>query len=216
MEFFFGRVLVSDAAVLRPQNEVSVCAWINYSTNQNNSRVVVKGRDNWETYLLWVNDDDELLFAINEDTPGPDDPNTHSVSEDALYMDDWVHIAGTYDGTLMKIFVNGEVVDESNDANGITLSQAQTVDDGLAIGGRPDSDDNTFNGIVDEVRVYDYALTEAEIAYIATDTTGHVPLVSIANIYDAESPGSKAVNLRDFAVMATDWLTPKEDWLWPD
>jgi hypothetical protein len=216
VEFFFGRVLVSDAAVLRPQNEVSVCAWINYSTNQNNSRVVVKGRDNWETYVLRVDDDDSLTFQINEDTPGPNEPNTYETKEDELYMDDWVHIAGTYDGTLMKIFVNGEVVDDTDDANGITLSQAQTVDDGLAIGGRADSDDNTFEGIVDEVRVYDYALTEAEVAYVALGPTGYRALVSIANVYDTESPGSKAVNLRDFAVMATEWLTPEEDWIWPD
>jgi hypothetical protein len=215
VEFFDGRVLVPDAAVLRPQYEVTTCAWIKYSNPQSeNNRVVVKGADNWETYVLWVSGSSSLAFSINEHTAGPNEPNTFQISENALYMNEWAHIAGTYDGTYMKLFVNGEVVDSSDEASGITLSQETS---GLAIGNKSDAIDTPFAGIIDEVCVYDVALTEAEVAYVALGPTGYRRLVSEANFYDEETQGSKAVNFRDLAIMASGemWLTPKENWLWP-
>ncbi len=68
-----------------------------------------------------------------------------------------------------------------------------------------------FNGNIDDLRIYDYTLSSDNIMYIANAPT-YVPLVSPANLYDAEPPYSKYVNLRDFAVLADDWLV---EVLWP-
>lgn len=42
---------------------------------------------------------------------------------------------------------------------------------------------------------------------------GYLPLESVANIYDAEPAGSRSVNLRDFAVLAVNWLGRQ---FWPE
>ena len=74
----------------------------------------------------------------------------------------------------------------------------------------------TFNGDIDEVRIYNRALSLAEIAYLADLTPGdgkyHVPITSVAEIYGLEAEPARAINLGDFAVIANVWL---EEQLWP-
>ncbi|MEW5976923.1 MAG: LamG-like jellyroll fold domain-containing protein, partial [Acidobacteriota bacterium] len=67
----------------------------------------------------------------------------------------WTHLAATYDGVAMRLFVDGTQV----------ASQAQTgpiqVSDGLIrIGG---NSGRFFNGLIDEVRIYNHALSAAQI-----------------------------------------------------
>jgi len=70
-----------------------------------------------------------------------------------------------------------------------------------------------FTGEIDSVRIYDYVLSEPEAAYLATDGTGFRPIVSRANLYNEEPPGSKAVNFRDIDVLLDSWLEEK---FWPE
>jgi hypothetical protein len=119
-------------------------------------------------------------------------------------------VAGTYDGTsTITLYVNGQVVDSNDSVGSFTISEDPN---GLAIGNRSDANDKPFNGKIDDVRVYGTALSVAEIAHLATQGTGYVPLQSLANLYDGEAPGSKAVNFRDYAVIMNAWLEEK---LWP-
>lgn len=97
----------------------------------------------------------------------------------------------------------------TEEANSISLCQDVN---GLGIGNRSDANNRPFAGIVDEVRVYNAALSQAEMAWMATDGTGYVPLNSAANLYDEESEGNKSVNMRDYAELMLNWLDEK---LWP-
>ncbi|MHC4623605.1 MAG: hypothetical protein ACYS4W_06850, partial [Planctomycetota bacterium] len=67
-------------------------------------------------------------------------------------------------------------------------------------------------GEIDSFRIYNYVLSEPEVMYLATNGTGVRPIVSEANLYNEELPGSRAVNFRDFAVIADAWL---EKLHWP-
>jgi hypothetical protein len=48
--------------------------------------------------------------------------------------------------------------------------------------------------------------TAAEIGYLASDDTGIFVEKSIANLIDGEASSERAVNMRDFAVLADEWL----------
>jgi|GEM_PF-4241111 len=201
-----GRVLVPDAPELRPTGSVSACAWISYPYTQDHSaRVVVKGADNAETFGLEIDGDDHFVFLVR-DVNGV----RYHVTSGELDHDEWIHIAGTYDGNEVKCYVNGALADSRDDANSI-LSLSQDTND-LAIGNRSDTTDREFVGTVDEVLVYDYALSGAEVAHLATGGTGIFLMDSVANLHDSESPGSRAVNLRDYALLMENWLKEK---LWP-
>jgi len=210
LEFDGGKVLVPDSVALRPQTEVSACAWVKYSDTQDNSnRVVVKGADNWETFAIEVGGDDEVGFYVR-DACG----NNFPVNED-IWQGEWLHLAGTFDGdtNTVSVYVNGQLADSRDDVNFVTGGKTLSQDtNDLAIGNRSDANNRAFEGTVDDVRVYDYALTEAQVAHIASGGSGYIPLPSVVNIYDKELPTRKAVNFRDLDVLLDEWLETK---LWP-
>ncbi|MHC4665440.1 MAG: LamG domain-containing protein, partial [Planctomycetota bacterium] len=203
LEFTGGgtRVLVDDSNDLKPKYAVTASAWVYYTESQSSSRVVVKGADDAETYELELDGLNNFIFLLR-DANG----NKFEVGENESYVwpNEWIHIAGTFDGdaNTLKSYVNGELKGSRADANFVKLGKTLSQDTaGLAIGNRSDDTDRQFTGAVDEVRVYDYALSEAQIKWLATDGTGYIPLRSEANLYDLEPQGEKAVNFRDIGVL---------------
>ena len=76
----------------------------------------------------------------------------------------WVHVATTFDGTTLSGYVNGVLIGTSAasfNLTGMPLSLAQQH-----LG------ENYFNGQLDEVRVYDYALSAAEVAALVSAPLG--------------------------------------------
>jgi hypothetical protein len=209
IDFSGGRMLVPDdnnTPELRPTDEVTVTAWISFSSEQAAARAVVKGADNRETYELEVDDDDALIWVIREDSNTASFPR-YSIDSQNLIQNEWVHIAGTYDANTMTLYINGQVV-ASEAIGAITLSQDPA---GFAIGNRSDDTNRQFDGDIDDVMVYNVALSLGEIGWLASEGTGEVLLDSEANFYDGESP--EVINIRDVAVLLEYWL---EERLWPE
>jgi len=206
VKFKDGKVLVPDAAQLRPAATVSATAWVYYSGDPGGSaRVVVKGKDNYEAYCLEVSDEDSATFYVR-DVNGT---RYFAGSEEGdTYPEDWLHLAGTYDGSTVRFYVDGQVVGTSDEANSILLSQDPC---GLAIGNKPDANDRPFKGTIDDVRVYNRALTAAEVAWLASGGTGSIPLMLEENVYLGETP--EVINFRDYAVLMESWLEKK---YWPE
>jgi hypothetical protein len=147
---------------------------------------------------------------------GDTDDSTHGYYGIHIYGDeydiipidlDWHHLAATYDGTTTYFYGDGVLIGSAT----ITID----TPDNVHMGKREDND-NYFPGSVDDVRIYDHVLSDAEIAGLVDDTPGdgqlYVPVPSPANIYDDESQGSRSVNFKDFAVLADMWLDVQ---LWP-
>jgi prepilin-type N-terminal cleavage/methylation domain-containing protein len=78
----------------------------------------------------------------------------------------WHHFVMTYDGRYLKAFIDGSQVGSTNDA-GDTYPIDYTYDNSLLIGAEAGSGDiptgDYFNGIMDEVRIYNRALSAQEI-----------------------------------------------------
>jgi hypothetical protein len=89
------------------------------------------------------------------DPAGPGEEK--EVTGSALEDDVWTHLAITYDGDHLRIYVNGEL-SESRAVGPLSLSS----DGPLYIGCAPDFGE-AFNGRIDEVRVYNRALVESEV-----------------------------------------------------
>jgi hypothetical protein len=123
----------------------------------------------------------------------------------------WIHIAATYDGTTARDYLNGRQVNSGEfhfshgDDPNILLSIGNTMDQN-AWPGSPEG----FYGYIDEVRIYNRALEPNEIAYLADPTPEdgvlQIPIPSAAEIYSEEPEGQRAVNFRDFAMLANLWL----------
>lgn len=75
----------------------------------------------------------------------------------ALPLHAWTYLALTYDSEMIRLYVNGVLVSTSPERSPITASAKP-----LCIGGDP-TQGQFFNGIIDEVRVYNVALTAGQI-----------------------------------------------------
>jgi hypothetical protein len=203
LEFDGGKVVVPDAGALRPQTALSVSAWLKYSDTPSNARVIVKGGDGKETFSVEVNPDKGLTFVVRDVNNTLYDLD----SEEELWRNEWIHVAGTYDANVIASYVNGELK-ESDTIGAKLLSQDPN---GLAMGNRAESSERPFEGAVDDVRLYNYGLSASEVRYLATDGSGYVPLRSQFNLY--ARPGEEEVlNMKDLAMIADVWLEQK---LWP-
>jgi hypothetical protein len=84
---------------------------------------------------------------------------TAPVSPGDLGGGNWVHLVGTYDGTVWKLFRNGVVIGVSAPGAG-----ALSVPNGdWAIGSSGNGWADPFNGLIDEVAIYNYSLSTNQI-----------------------------------------------------
>ena len=83
-----------------------------------------------------------------------------------VLLNEWTHLALTYDGTAVRNFVNARINKVSNVQGLIT-----GVETDLSIGIRGAVDYGFFNGLIDEIRIWDVARTQEQI-----EETMHLPL----------------------------------------
>ena len=76
---------------------------------------------------------------------------------------EWHHLAATFDGTTVNVYGDGRLV------NTDTVNNVNTP--GPVHMGKRQDNDNFFEGLVDDVRIYDTALSAEEIAWIAGKRT---------------------------------------------
>ncbi len=115
----------------------------------------------------------------------------------------WNHWAFTKDaGTgKMQIFLNGLLYDSGTDSNSPMLGITSFEIGSGWYGG--------YDGLIDDFRIYDYALSEAEIVYAATNGTG---IFDLPLLLSADLNSDNRIDFKDFALLADNWL---ENHLWP-
>ncbi|UCG58438.1 MAG: hypothetical protein JSU70_02815 [Phycisphaerales bacterium] len=82
----------------------------------------------------------------------------------------WHHVVGVYDGQKIFLYVDGSL-DASAEASGTIRVHDRPV----YIGANSEKPDRNWNGLIDDVRIYNYALSADEIATIAQDVTALPP-----------------------------------------
>lgn len=85
----------------------------------------------------------------------------HTVNQTGSFtFGEWVHLAATYDGAELKLYIDGELDNTSADAAGLPSGSEE-----WRIGRRHDGT-NYFEGELDDLRLYNRALTATEISAI--------------------------------------------------
>jgi hypothetical protein len=147
-----SRVDIVDSATLHLTTGMTLEAWVKPATSGNTwQNVVYKGNDN---YYLMAKSPTAGRPAGGGTIGGV--KNTVSGTS-VLPVGVWSHLAATYDGASLRLYVNGVQV-----ASVAKTGNIKTSGNLLQIGG------NTifgqyFKGVIDEVKVYNRALSKAQI-----------------------------------------------------
>jgi hypothetical protein len=152
-------VTVNPSATLDLSTGMTIEAWVRPSSSSGWRTILYKERAaeglSWALY----SSDDSAPPAVYAARTGS--LWSHATGSSMLPLNAWRHVVGTYDGTTLRLYVNGSLV------RSVALGGAMLVGDGpLRIGGNAPSlpfGGQFFRGVIDEIRIYNRALTLSEI-----------------------------------------------------
>ncbi len=142
-------------ASLNITGAITVEAWIYWKEYTANSVILSKFS---QTYILGYqpSDDGKLYWHIYTDA--------WVILSVSVPKNEWHHLVGTYDKNLgsnqMKIYLDGELIDDATQTGSID-TQVGNLGIGIYYIGKPSP--LYFNGSIDEVRIYNRALSADEI-----------------------------------------------------
>ena len=145
-------VSVPDNESLQFTNSLTIEAWIKLNSSGSGSDVDIilrKGEENPNDYQLAVNDQ-KLALTIEENDGGGLN------SSASLSTMTWYYVAGTWDGTTRKVYIDG-LENASDSKSGSIVPDNRTI----YVGGRLGAD--LSYGIIDEVRASSISRNEAWI-----------------------------------------------------
>ncbi|GEM_PF-6716874 len=146
-----GNVTIPNTASLNPAN-ITISFWAKFNSFAATQRIINK----------WTNTNEYTTHIIANSNLGFQATNTLGSTQQASYTisnlatGTWYHIAGTFDGSNVRLYVNGTLVDTQP----LTGALQNTGTDPVSIS----HTSFPFNGTIDEVAIYNRALTATEVA----------------------------------------------------
>lgn len=142
---------VSIPAHTNPTQAMTVSCWAKSNTaTWNNSSMLISKRDAFIIHPDANSKGLTMYFHVSGGWKAAGFTLTIDITQ-------WHHYVGTFDGTAIRLFVDGTRVAESNTTGQIT------ADTGVLTIGMDDGSANYFNGQIAEVRIWNKARTESEI-----------------------------------------------------
>ena len=196
----------------------TISAWIKTTQagteDENKGTIYANGGDQTDgiRYTLATNEVTSGMITLTTD----DNITKVQATGNTVVNDNvWHHVAGIRNGTQLLVYVDGALDGTGTLPAGYDLSG--TTQHNAYIGVITDNRDGTlikyFTGLIDDVQIYNYALSDTDILSVAGLTEMYHPVTSPANISNDEPANSRSVNFRDFAVLADEWL---QQLVWPN
>jgi hypothetical protein len=151
-------ITVPASSSLNITGPVSISAWVKRQTSGKD--ICIVGKDDFAAgtgYSLWIygaTDNHKISFRFG---------NRGCRSSSSVPLDEWTHVAATYDGTTTNVYINGVL---SNSCSGILAPTANSAN--LYIGTPQDNvGDSRYNflGSIDNVAIYNTAVSASDINF---------------------------------------------------
>ena len=143
--------------------QITVSAWVKTGALSNAwATIIGKGVKSWRLARHYGTS--QAAFHANTARG-----EAHANGSATIVDDAWHFVAGTFDGQTIKLYVDGKL-DASSSAN--AQGPINQTADPVWIGGRSDNPERGWEGLIDDVRVLDYALGAEQIAALAEGRDG--------------------------------------------
>ena len=144
-------VIVADDPALAIEENITLMAWFCPNDDLTGHRLMSKNNSIFVIFDFGNADSIDFLVKPN---------NTFAESKTTDWkVGEWYHFAGTFDGKTMKVYINGELEGEAANDVPIAPSGLELWIGGDDLGNATDH----FPGKIDEVRLYEKTLSEADI-----------------------------------------------------
>jgi len=187
----------------------TVEAWINWdgesgAANTEPENILAKAEGTDEGYSLAIKEDLSGFKTILGNGTTYKKANATTTPP----KDEWIFLTASYNTSHLKLYVDGVLknttaVDEyEKDSNELTFGAHPNV--------KTDPDFN-FNGSIDEVKIYDHALTNEEIqeqSNFSTTITFLTNISALATENDVQVFGGSSTNLSEPATDSSDFAIP--------
>jgi glucose/arabinose dehydrogenase len=151
-------VNVPDSNLLDLTTGMTISAWVNPSALVAGAwrNVIIKERAGGEVYNLYANSDTNapIVYVVRNAAPGTP-LEAHGTAQ--IPLNTWTYLAATFDGTTLRLYVNGVQVGTRAVSGALLTSTGVLRIGGNSIWGE------YFKGLIDEARVYNRALSQAEL-----------------------------------------------------
>jgi hypothetical protein len=164
-----AHVRIADNPSLHLTNALTISAWINPTDPGGYSYHIVSKWDvvfeYQKSYSTWLSGG-KFIFTVCANGDEQLGPHADLVSVASVAPNQWTHVAATYDGSTMKVYLNGQLNNQKAFPNGIFPGTGDLAI-GAIVGGVPAGQNlYSFSGRIDEPAIYNRALSAAEIQAI--------------------------------------------------
>lgn len=157
-----GYISIDNANELNFSDALTVEGWVKLNTIGAGNQATIAGKwndlsGNYREYLLTVNAFGQATFYLS--STGSDYPK--AMWNTPLTTGVWYHLAGTYDGSNIKLYVDEDLKATTPFTSNLSINTEQLLigaNDGYGGGLRKFTD-----GYIDDVRIWKTALTEEEL-----------------------------------------------------
>ena len=188
---------------------ISISLWADwYGLNGSYQRLLCKNHSTWDVQnSAWLIGNHSNSPAINFFAYYDETGTVNLTDDTATDPNTFQHFVVTYDGTVANVYFEGKYVGTyAGSAGGDFALNYDAEDAPIGIGvGYADDGRHMFNGALDDVRIYNYALSPEEVGQLYYDVTGEPACVEPPQIGDFDNDCD--VDLEDLlSGMISNWL----------
>jgi hypothetical protein len=149
-------ISISHDSSLNMTNKMTVSAWVK-SNDMGKENQDILSKTESGSYSLALNEtdgevDSKFAFLVNINN------NYEYVYSASHPQEEWYHVVGSYDGSEMKIYVNG-IVEGTLSVSGSVKNNTSP----LILGNESHQLNEPFDGTLDEIRIYNRLLLSSEV-----------------------------------------------------
>ena len=141
-----------------PVEQLSMGGWIKADNIDHNARIIEIGQNRDDSTAIVIDPGKGLRYWVH--VGGGRVERTAAIDYD-FHDNQWHHVFLVYDGTVMKLYVDGQMQD-SHPAEG-SIDSAPVLNIGQQNAAVNNGTANTFKGRLDDIQIYNKALTADEI-----------------------------------------------------
>jgi len=142
-------VSIGNESIFDITSQITISAWVNItSVPADWTAIVTKGDSAWRISTEFANR--RFHFAVSD--------SAWLNGQRSVIANEWHHVVGIYDGSKMRAYVDGKLDVARPWNEGI-----ESNDYPVYIGENAEQTGRFWHGLIDDVRIYNYALKEADI-----------------------------------------------------